>query len=75
MEWIKINDKLPPVPQSAFGDQYLVTTDNGQVVAARYVQTTVRGKEVVRWEWKGKICPWKVIAYMPFPPPFQGEPE
>lgn len=38
-------------------------------------QTTVRGKEVLRWEWMGKICPWKVIAYMPFPPPYQGESE
>lgn len=68
-EWTKLSDKLPPEP-SVGGDNYLVTVNNNQVVVLKYVKTTVRGKEILRWEYHGRISPWNVIAYMPFPNAF-----
>lgn len=70
-KWIKTTEQLPPPPVNEFGgDNYIATVVNNQVVAVSYVKTTVRGKKVLRWEWNGKICPWDVIAYMPFPEPY-----
>jgi hypothetical protein len=74
MEWVKLSQKMPPEPQALSGDGYLVTTDRGEVIPVLYVKASVRGKEILRWEWTGRICPWQVIAYMPFPPPFQEKP-
>lgn len=71
MKWIKTMDKLPPEPINKYGgDDYLATVINNQVVAVKYVKTTVRNKEVIRWGWNGKICPWDIIAWMPFPEPY-----
>lgn len=71
-EWTKTSDQLPPIPIKEYGgDKYLVTVVNDQVVSVTYVRTIIRGKEVLRWEWMGKICPWKIIAWMPFPEPYK----
>lgn len=70
-EWTKISEQSPPEPINKFGgDDYLVTVVNNQVVAANYIRTTVRGKSILRWEWSGRICPWDIIAWMPFPSPY-----
>ena len=67
-EWTKTEDELPPEPEmDIYGVPYLCTVDNKQLVAMYYVKTTVRGKEVIRWEWNGRISIWDVIAWMPFP--------
>jgi len=69
--WTKTQDHLPPEPDNSITghsqDHYLCTVSHGQVIAIDYVRTTVRGKTVFRWEWQGRISPWAVIAYMPFP--------
>jgi hypothetical protein len=73
-KWIKYSEQAPPQPVNKFGgDSYLATVINSQVVAVRYVNRTIRGKEIVRWEWDGRICPWEVIAYMPYPEPYKEE--
>lgn len=73
-EWTKISEQLPPEPVNKFGgDMYLATVVNNQVVAVSYVKTTVRGKEILRWEWQGRISPWDIIAYMPYPEAYKEE--
>lgn len=72
-KWIKTSEQLPPEPQYLHSNHYLATVDNNQVVSVDYVKTNVRNKEVIRWEWIGRICPWEIIAWMPFPEPFKEE--
>lgn len=69
-KWIKPNEQLPPEPKDSYGDGYLATVANEQVVAVRYVKTTIRGKKVIRWEYNNRICPWMIIAYMSYPKPY-----
>ena len=70
-EWIKTSEQLPPEPSKYCTDRYLATVINNQVVTVNYVKTTVRGKEVLRWEWQGRVCPWDIIAWRPFPEPYK----
>jgi hypothetical protein len=71
-EWTKISEQLPSEPENQYGgDYYLATVDNDQVVAVRYNKANVRGKEVFRWEYNGRISPWDIIAYMPYPEPYK----
>lgn len=71
-EWIK-GEILPPEPELYNRGKYLATVANNQVVALDYVKVTLRGKEITRWEYRGKISPWKVIAYMYFPEAYKEE--
>ena len=71
MKWIDLSKQEPPYP-SRYGDHYLATVINNQVVAVKYVLVTVRNKQILRWEWNNVICPWTIIAYMPFPKSYQG---
>lgn len=74
MKWTAIADRLPPEPGKMYGSKsYLATVADNQVIAVKYVKTSIRNKEVVRWEWQGRICPWKVIAWMPFPECYKAE--
>ena len=68
MEWIKVEDALPEED----GDYITMTNATGKcrgVIAQKYVTTTVRGKVVRRWEWYGRISPWKVTHWMKMPEP------
>lgn len=73
MEWTKTSDQLPPEPKRAYSQHYLATVVNNQVVAVDYEKTQVRGKEVIRWLWNNRICPWDVIAWMPYPEAYKEE--
>jgi len=68
-KWIKTSEQLPPKPKCLENTKYLATVINDQVVAVNYVTTMVRKQEVTRWEYNGRICPWDIIAWMPFPEP------
>lgn len=70
-EWTKISEQLPPEPSDGYGDNYIATVINNQTVYVRYAKAIIRGKEIFRWEHNGRICPWDIIAYMPFPEPYQ----
>lgn len=66
--WTKVKDRLPTEPLNLYdSESYLCTVVNNQVVAMKYIKTELRNKEVVRWEWCGRVSPWEVIAWMPFP--------
>lgn len=72
-KWIKASDQLPPTPVFQTSIKYLATVINNQVVAVNYVTTKVRNQEVTRWEYQGRISPWEIIAWMPYPEPYKGE--
>ena len=68
-EWILISEQLPPEPKE-YGDNYITTVNNNQVVVMKYKKTTIRGEEILRWEYMGRISNWNVIAWMPMPEPY-----
>lgn len=65
MEWIKFGDEIPK------GD-YLVCTENKCVMQMTYTWNqfakTQRGG-IPRWEWNGRISPWRITHYMHLPEP------
>ena len=69
-KWINTTEKLPPKPEKYNSKSYLATVINNQVICVNYVKTKIRNKEVIRWEWQNKPCPWDIIAWMPFPEPY-----
>ena len=75
MNWTKVSEQLPPEPTNSYGDEYLCTVVNDQVVCLRYAKPTLRGKEVIRWEWRGGPSPWQPIAWMPMPEPYKEDEE
>jgi len=70
-KWIKTTEQLPPTPVYLKPHKYLATVVNDQVVSVNYVTTNIRNKEITRWEYQGKICPWDVIAWMVYPEPYK----
>lgn len=71
-KWIPVKEQLPPEPElnSITYKSYLVTGSYGIVEPMEYVKEIVRNKEVVRWKWRGRISPWEVLAWMPYPEPY-----
>ena len=70
-KWIPVSEGMPPEPK--IRDTYLVTTDTEIVIVANYIKTFVRNKEVIRWEWNGRICPWRIVAWRNLPEPYREE--
>ena len=70
-KWIKASEQLPPTPVYQHPRKYLATVVNDQVVAVTYVTTMIRNKETTRWEYQGRISPWEIIAWMPYPEPYR----
>lgn len=69
-EWT-VGTKLPPIPKGLCGDKYLVTTSDKRVIPVKYMKINILGRESLRWVRSGKLlCPWDIIAYMPFPKPY-----
>lgn len=71
--WISVKDMLPDDSDS--GKEFFCMTNakgrsNG-VIALKFEHTFVKGKEVRRWRWMGKICPWEVTHWMPRPEPYK----
>lgn len=70
-----ITDRVPTKEEcgdSFLGKEFAVTVDaNGiKTLAMDFIYETVRGKEVSRWKWMGRISPWKVIAWRELPEPY-----
>lgn len=72
--WIPASERLPSKEEcEKYRRKFLVTVNAADptTMEMKYVHTTVRGKEVERWEWKDSISPWDVKAWQPLPEPFK----
>ena len=72
--WIPVSERLPSKEEcEKYRRKFLVTVNAADptTMEMKYVHTTVRGKEVERWEWKDSISPWDVKAWQPLPEPFK----
>lgn len=71
-EWISVEERLPDED----GDYITMTNASGKgkgVLFHRYETNYVRGKELRRWYWNGRLTPWIVTHWMPLPQPPKGE--
>lgn len=72
-EWIPISERLPDVPNEYNVSVHCDTWEKDMAMCATWENTTVRGKDVSRWIWNGRIFPsyWKITAWMPLPEPYK----
>lgn len=71
-KWTKSCEKMPPDPEILdVNNDYLGTTSTGRVIPLKYIKKIVRKKEVIRWEYFGKICRLNIVAWKPFPRPYK----
>lgn len=74
-KWNLCSEKLPTFEdqQTKFQFRNMLITipqENGlKTLPAAWVRTVVRGKQVERWEWNGRICPWEPVHWMELPNP------
>ncbi|QKJ88057.1 hypothetical protein PMPD1_3125 [Paramixta manurensis] len=65
MEWIKFAGGIDE-------GTYIVCTENKIVTEMKYISNkyakTNRGR-APRWEWHGRVSPWKVTHFMEMPSP------
>lgn len=73
--WVATSERLPEIPKDApsYSQHVKVIACWGNreenMVQMNYCRRIVRGKEVHRFEWMGKLSPWKVDYWMEFPMP------
>lgn len=65
--WVPVSERLPEKPEKWSFVTYNVLIQSGKVMALDWISVTVRGKEVCRWEWHGRIADWEVTHWMPLP--------
>ena len=73
--WVAVSERLPEIPKDgpSYAQEVKVIACWGDRIEntaeMRYCRRKVRGKEVYRFEWMGRIAPWKVNYWMEFPKP------
>ena len=68
--WISVDDRLPPIEKLYSSMVCICCTRKGYVLPLRYVYTTVRKKEVYRWErMDGALWGDDVAYWQPLPEP------
>lgn len=75
-DWIPCSERLPSKEEcGTYGSgEFQVTIpqyDGNKTTVMDYEYTTVRGKEISRWKWNGRLSPWEVIAWKPLSEPFK----
>lgn len=70
-----ITDRVPTKEECGeFGcKEFQVTipqAEGNKTITMDFEYTTIRGKEVARWKWCGRLSPWKVLAWKPLSEPY-----
>lgn len=74
-KWISVKDKLPEIDttQPFYRHHTCVIACWGPSIhnigEMEYTLDVVRGKEIKRFKWNGKLSPWNVLYWKPFPKP------
>lgn len=70
-----ITDRIPTKEECGnYQEHFLVTVyaDELKTLCMEYEYADIRGEEVGRWIWCGRVnIPWKVIAWRKFPEPYR----
>lgn len=71
MEWIKCSDRMPEIPEGKYFIKVLVHWKGGYVAEMEYCKDIVRGKEILRFHWWGRLAPsqWNITHWMYLPEP------
>lgn len=73
--WVAVSERLPEIPKDvpSYDQRVKVIASWGNKIENMaemyFCRRIVRGKEVYRFEWMGKISPWKVDYWREFPNP------
>lgn len=76
IEWVGVAERLPVLVDNKFGSDRSVSvlikwTDyGGGVAAVKYVEHPTAGTakaRAPRFEWQGRVCPWKPVWWAPMP--------
>ena len=73
-KWISVEDRLPEIDKNAYSyNQYVKVIGywNNNWAEFYYCRREVRGKFIERFEWHGRISPFKVEYWMIPKPPKQ----
>lgn len=73
-DWILCSDRLPTKEECGdYRKEFNVTVNAGGIktLTMLFEYEVVRGKEVCRWKWFGRLSPWEVIAWQPLPEPYK----
>ena len=57
-----------------YGGTVFLTTvcaNSLKTIPMSFCYDVVRGKEMGRWKWYGRLAPWEVIAWKPLPEPYK----
>jgi hypothetical protein len=69
-EWISVNDRLPELGDGKYASVGVLVSDGERVIPMDYCRDWIRGKEVLRFKWRGVVfMPWNIAYWMPLPPP------
>ena len=71
-----ITDRVPTKEECGeFGHKEFQVTisqaEGNKTITMDFVYETVRGKEVARWKWCGRLPVWEVLAWKPLDAPYQ----
>lgn len=73
--WVSVDNRLPEIPKDSPSYMQEVKViacwgkEMNNVAQMSYCKRSVRGKDVYRFEWNGRISPWKIDYWMEFPKP------
>lgn len=71
--WIPTSLKMPEIPKDTpMYDQKIKViacwgSDPNQMAEMDYARKIIRGKEIHRFEWFGRISPWVILYWMYLP--------
>lgn len=71
-----ITDRIPTKEECGeYGNREFQVTipqpSGNKTITMDFVYETVRGKEVARWKWCGRLPIWEVLAWKPLDEPYQ----
>ena len=73
--WISVKERLPEIPKNvpSYSAHFKVLVAwgpaDGNVASMHYERDNVRGKEIERFKYNGRLSPWLITHWMPLPEP------
>lgn len=70
-EWISVSHRLPEIPAERHQVTCIVATETFVTAMEFAINRFAKQRRAKgpRWEWQGRISPWRVTHWMPLPKP------